>query len=352
MVPALPDLLSGRVSRVAMARPLEEIFNESVVLSRETVLRVDMHAQTVETEAETVHYDALVLAHGSTPTSFPGILADHTVYTVNTLPAAGAFREAVADALRSGNTPHVVIVGAGYTGLETAIAVRHGTSTSTAPWVTVVDMAADILPMLSESGRERVRAYITDEGIDLRTGTGIGSADANSLTLTDGTRITSPIICWAAGMRATPIELSGDVETSRDGRIETNAFLQVPRHPAVFVAGDAAALRKNGEIVRRAVNFAYYSGRRAGANAAALVSGRRLRTFTPVDLGWVIPLGSMSVGSIFGGIPVGGALGLRLHYIMSGFRHFGGGRAGEFYRTAVHLRRQPEPLDRPDNTRG
>ncbi|MDA3949683.1 MAG: FAD-dependent oxidoreductase [Spirochaeta sp.] len=348
MVPALPDLLSGRVRRAAMARPLEEIFDESVTRSISVVRRVDMAAQTVETETETVHYDALVLAQGSTPTSPPEILREHRVYTVNTLTAATVLRDAVADKLRLGITPHVVVVGAGYTGLETAVALRHGTRTAAAPRVTVVDMASKILSMLSARRREQVSRYIADQGIDLRTGIGVSNADAGSITLTDGTRITAPMICWAAGMRAAPIELAGEVEATRDARIETNAFLQVPGHPAVFVAGDAAALRRDGSVVRRAVNFAHYSGRRAGANAAAFVSGKRLRAFTPVDLGWVIPLGSMSVGSIFGGIPVGGALGLRMHYIMSGFRHFGGGRAGEFYRTAAHLRRQPEPLDRFD----
>jgi NADH dehydrogenase len=348
MIPALPDLLSGRVRRAAMARPLEEIFDSSVTRSIATVRRVDMTAQTVETETETVRYDALVLAHGSTPTSPPVILRDHPVYTVNTLAGATEFRDAVTDRIGAGISPHVLVVGAGYTGLETAVALRHGTHTATAPRVTVVDMAPGILPMLSARRRERVLRYIEDEQIDLRTDIGISGADTDSVTLTDGTRISDPMICWAAGMRAAPIDLVGEVESTRDARIETNAFLQVPRHPAVFVAGDAAALRRDGAVVRRAVNFAYYSGRRAGINAAAFVSGKRLRGFTPVDLGWVIPLGSMSVGSIFGGIPVGGALGLRMHYLMSGYRHFGGGYAGEFYRTALHLRRHPEPLDRLD----
>ena len=152
-------------------------------------------------------------------------------------------------------------------------------------------------------------------------------------------------------MRASPIELPERVERTRDGRIMTNEYLQIPEYPLLFAAGDAAALTRDGQQLRRAVNFSYYSGRVAGRNAVAQRAGRALKPFRAVDLGWVIPLGTESSGRIFGGIPVGGKLGLRMHYFMNGFRHFGGGRAGDFYATALNLRRQPEPLDDSDESR-
>jgi hypothetical protein len=96
------------------------------------------------------------------------------------------------------------------------------------------------------------------------------------------------------------------------------------------------------------VNFAYYSGKRAGANTAAHLRGRDTRAFSPVDLGWVIPLGTTSVGKAFGWMPLGGRMGLRMHYAMCGFRHFGGGEARHFYASALALRRRPDALPAAD----
>jgi len=47
---------------------------------------------------------------------------------------------------------------------------------------------------------------------------------------------------------------------------------------------------------------------------------------------------------VFGAVRVGRRLGLRMHYAMCGFRQFAGADQWEFYRTALHLRRTPRPL--------
>ncbi|MFW5694782.1 MAG: NAD(P)/FAD-dependent oxidoreductase [Alkalispirochaeta sp.] len=348
MLPALPDLMSGRIRRAALARPLQEIFQDSVDLVTDEVRGIDPEAREVTTTRRTFHYDVAVIAAGSVPVPPPGVLSGFPIHTVHDLRSASALRKRISDDLAQGARPHVLIVGAGYTGLETAAAIRGGTRQRPAPAVTVVDAAPEILPMLTPKIRDKMVAHLTARGIDVRVGTAIADASDHTVRLTNGTEIVDPIICWSAGMRASPIELPQDLRRTRDGRLITNEFLQIPEYPSLFAAGDAAALVRGDTHLRRAVNFSYYSGRRAGRNAVAHVSGRALKRFRPVDLGWVIPLGTVSSGRIFGGIRVGGKPGLRMHYFMSGFRHFGGGRSWEFYATALNLRRRPEPLDDPE----
>jgi hypothetical protein len=41
-----------------------------------------------------------------------------------------------------------------------------------------------------------------------------------------------------------------------------------------------------------------------------------------VDLGWVVPLATTSVGLLFGRAPIPPALGLHLHYMMSSYRGY------------------------------
>lgn len=347
MLPALPDLLSGRVRKQFLSRPHREIFDAGVRTIAGAAQAVDLEQRTVTTDEGKLSYDALVLAAGSVPSKTPPALQSIETYTVHSLDAAARFRSAVETRIGDEDPISILIVGAGYTGLETAVALRHGLSQTGPAQITVIDLAPSILPMVSDRSRERILNYLKNQEIDVRLNTGItevlGSGASARVTLSDGSELSAPLVCWAAGMRATPIDVSPKTETTADGRFVTDESLGVPGYSGVFAAGDAAALMRNGSVLRRAVNFAYYSGRRAGQNAARVLSGIPPRPFTAVDLGWVIPLGDTSVGRVFGAFRVGGRPGLRMHYLMSGFRHFGGGYGGEFLRTAFHLRRQPEP---------
>ncbi len=348
MLPALPDLMSGRIRRAALTRPLHEVFGDAVDVITAEVQRIDPGGRAIVFDDRTLHYDAAVIAAGSVPIPPPEILSGFQIHTVHDFSSATALRDRISAELATGVQPHVLIIGAGYTGLETAAAIRGSTRHRPAPAVTVVDAAPEVLRMLAPKTRDKMVANLTAHGIDLRIATGVARATENGVQLTDGTEIANPIICWSAGMRASPIELPDDLARTRDGRIITNEYLQIPGHPSLFAAGDAAALTRDGQTLRRAVNFSYYSGRVAGRNAMAQLAGRPLKRFKAVDLGWIIPLGTVSSGRIFGNVPVGGRPGLRMHYFMNGYRHFGGGRAREFYATALNLGRQPEPLDDPD----
>ncbi len=374
MVPALPDVVSGKVRVDAIAHPLEDAVggsqgtgagsdagaganrdanpgagaeaNRGVEVIIDEVERLDLVSRRIHTREATHDYDYLVIASGSVPAYFGFEATDGTLHTVHSLETARSFRRAVESHLRANPSGPIVIVGAGYTGLEVAACLRAGSAGADArPEITIVDVADSILGFLTDGERRRIRSYFDTLGVEIRTSTALESYYGGTAVLSDGTRIDDSLVCWAAGMRGQPLPIDGEVERTRDGRLHTTAALQLPQHPEVFAAGDAAALWKGETTARRAVNFSYYSGRRAGANVAAALAGRPLRDFRPVDLGWIIPLGEESVGRIFGRIRAGGSLGLRMHYLMCGFRHFAGANAGEFYRTAARLSRRPDPLE-------
>lgn len=348
MVPALPDVLSGRVSREAFARPLVEVFKgyspDRVSVVADEITRIDLTERTLTGNRGRHHYDGLVIANGSIPEYYGFAPENGRMHTVHTLEAALSFREEAARRLEEGPLA-VVVVGGGYTGLEVAASLRKGAQNGPHRLgITVVEAAPEVVPFLDSKVRRRIGDYFAALDIPIRTGTTLEEYADETATLSDGTRIDNCLVCWSAGMRAPATEILGSLERAGDGRIRVSGDLQVPGYPEVFVAGDAAALEKEGKALRRAVNFSHYSGKAAGRNVAAYLTGKRLVPFRPLDLGWIIPLGDVSTGRIFGSMPVGNSLGLRLHYTMCGFRHFGPGEAWEFYRTALHLGRSPEPL--------
>jgi NADH dehydrogenase len=343
MVPALPDIVSGRFRTEMLAQPLQRSLGEGVTLAQEEVEHIDLTAREIRSSAATHRYDYLVISSGSTPAYFGFEPDDGRLHSVHSLETALAFRRAVEEHLSADPHAPVVIVGGGYTGLEVASCLTVGAAARGAsPRITVVELSDTVLGFLEDRERERILRYFDSIGVDIRTGTSLERYAGGPAHLSDGSVVENALVCWAAGMRASTDGIEGTLERTRDGRIRTTPALQVPAHPEVFVAGDAAALEKKGDVARRAVNFSFYSGRRAGENVAAAIAGRPLREFRPTDLGWIIPLGDESVGRLFGVVPVGGRLGLRLHYTMCGFRRFTGGYAGEFYRTALHLSRTPD----------
>ncbi len=340
MLPALPDVLSGRVRRDAITVRFDDIFDARVRIVADVVSRIDAEERLVHTTSEKFAYDFLVLSNGSAPAFFGFTPASGPLHTVDSFPGAVSLRETLERRLTAGQDCTLVVVGGGYTGVEVAACTREGFAAAGRRLnILVVEKADSILAPLSGRVRKRVEKYLERSDIAVVTGVSLESMIDDTVVFSDGTRIENAVVCWSAGMQAATPETSEDLPAARDRRLLTNAYLQLHDYPEVFVAGDAAQLLDGDTPVRRAVNFAFYSGRRAGRNIAAIVRDRKPKAFVPVDLGWVIPLGGTSSGTVFGFIPVAGKLGLRLHYLMSGFRHFSAGAAFEFYRTAFNLKR-------------
>ncbi len=343
MVPALPDIVSGRVPENALVRPLEELLDSETRLVIDPVHEVDLNERRVLCSENEYRYDYLVIANGSKPNYF-GFQPQEggQLHSVHSYPRAVAFREEFSRRSREGRAPTTVVVGGGYTGVEVAASLRFGTESSGLhPRILVVELAQEVVPVMPEKTRSKIRAYLESRDVEVRTGTSLKALIGERAELSNGEEIEDALVCWSAGMKAALEEVEGTVDRTRDGRFVTDETLALPAHPEVFAAGDAAALNKGGDTLRRAVNFSVYSGRRAGKNVAARITGGAVRPFKPADLGWVIPLSEISTGKILNTIPVAGSLGLRLHYFMCGFRHFGASQAWEFHKTALHLSRSP-----------
>ena len=380
MLPALPDVLSGRVRKDVLATPLADIFRKDLAgfdsrssgtgssgsessesagdsdhgrvhLLIGNVSGIELERRILTVDDGKLAYRSLVIAHGSTPNFFGFTPQGGTLYTVDTLDHARELRREFTRRERSassgGGPVQVVVVGAGYTGLEICMSLKHGARSAglPEPEITVVEAADRMLPFLSDREREYVARYLEQAGVTILLDTALTSYDGMTATLSNGTAINGALVCWAAGMHSGGVEIVGTVDRTRDGRLKTNEYLQLPDYPEVFVAGDAAAIAKNGTVQRRAINFAYYSGRTAGANLARRESqGTRLKPFRPVDLGWIIPLGGISLGHALGFLRIRGRIGLRMHYAMCGFRHFRWEEARDFYRTAFRLSRVPDSI--------
>ena len=243
--------------------------NVELILSTRA-LKIDRAAQVVELEhGATLNYDALILCTGSRPRPFPAKGADlQGVFDLRTL----ADVDRIQPNFVSGR--HLVIVGAGYIGLEAAaVARKMGLE------VTVLEMADRVLarvtsPVMSEFYEKEHRA----QGVTILTGARLDHLDGqdghvSAAVLADGTSIPADIVLVGIGILPN-IELAKEAGLTIDNGIATDRDTRTS-DPRIFAAGDCASrpLVHYGRTGRlESVHNAIEQGKLA---AAAILGGTR-----------------------------------------------------------------------------
>ncbi len=322
MLPALPDLAGGWVCEHLLTHPLKSLIPRNVRHIRQAVTSIQLDEKTV-TAGDTVYaFDRLLICSGSVA-DFHGFDQHlEAVHRLDSLESAVRIRREFKTYLSDSAHPHLVIAGGGYTGLELAASLRFRSIADGRPCeVTVADPSEQILSFLPEAERRRMEAFLKKNGIRVLNRSRVSAFDGQNATVGEFV-LEKVFFCWAGGSKLAIPEINGSVTRLRDGRLTVRPDLSLPGYPDVFAAGDSAAILQRGLPLRKAVNFAWYSGRRAGKNMARRAANRPTRNFRPIDLGWVIPLHAESTGSMLSRLPLRGRPGLRLHYFMCGARNF------------------------------
>ena len=323
MIPALPDYAAGLIPREQITAPIQEQLPPNTTFFQAKVTGISCKEKVIHTNAGEVTFDYLILAMGSCPSPIPDVLQKIPTHTVTNIADASALKDAFAEHLHNQEVPSIVINGAGYTGIELAICMARSAAQVNSPiHIHLIELRDDILPFLPPSQQQRVHNSIERHAVKLHTQCHIESAQPNRVQLSDGTTIEAPLICRTEGTTA-PVKADDEkIVYLSDGRFEVATTLALHAFPYVLAAGDAAAFHAPSGYLRKAVNFAFYAGKHAGMNVVRAIKNKPVRPFKPMDLGWVIPVGDDSVGKAFGSVPLTGKMGLRLHYVMCGYRNY------------------------------
>lgn len=251
-------------------------------------------------ESRALVYDRLVVASGSQMFSpnLPG-LATHA-FDVDQLGGAQRLQDhmrGLAELPASSARDTVVVVGGGFTGIETATEMpsrlRRLLGEDADVRVIVVEQHDAIGPDLGPGPRPIIEEALTALGVECRLGTAVSVIDAEGVFLASGERLHSHTVIWTAGLRASP--LTKKIEASRDpgGRLSVDRDLRVTGASDVFAAGDVAAAYTDDadHLTMMSCQHAMNLGRSAGHNVACDLLGRSLRPYsqpkyvTCLDLG-------------------------------------------------------------------
>jgi NADH dehydrogenase FAD-containing subunit len=86
--------------------------------------------------------------------------------------------------------------------------------------------------------------------------------------------------------------------------------------------GDAAYVSGKAGFLRMAVQFAITQGENAGINIINSIKGLRLKEYTPVDSGYIIPMANNKSCGLVLGMELKGFLPTVFHYIMCIYRSY------------------------------
>jgi NADH dehydrogenase len=295
-----------------MKAPLTELFREIDVRyvqgSVETIDSASGLASFVgpEGKLETLAYDRLVLATGSTGfrPNIPG-LAQHA-FGVDLMDEAiklDHHLHALAKQPSSKARNTVVVAGGGFTGIETATEMPRRLRTILGNdadiRVVLVERGELIAPQTGDNPRPVIAKAIHDAGVETILGVGVTALDESGVTLSNGQHIESATVIWTAGMRASP--LTAQISASRDnlGRLIVDPDLRVPGVKNVFATGDAAKVAADGlgNVAPMTCQFAIRLGAFAGHNAAADLLGLPTEPYDQKT--YVVCLDLGSSGAIF-----------------------------------------------------
>lgn len=323
IVPALPDYIGNNFENTMLAVNYHYIIPNGVRFVNRQVDAIDLDASTITAGDESFAYDYLLMSAGSTTNFFGFDQHRESVYKLDAFNDAKRIKSDFKQYVLDRANPHVVIVGAGYTGIELAFnMIIYAQSLGKKIRVSLVEIQDKIMGMLTDSQRSYVQRYLNEYNIDVHTTTQVEQFDGKNVRLKSGCSDNDVFFCWTAGTKISLYSINGTYDALKDGRIKVSDTLQVSGYPTVFVAGDCAAVEHSGNYLRKAVNFSIYSGKAAGRNIVMHMDKKKLEPFQPFDLGWILPLRVTSVGKLFSRIPVHGPIGMRLHYLMCGMRNY------------------------------
>ena len=236
----LPYFIGGVItdrSQLLLQTPasLGKRFNLDVRVNSR-VMSIDPRAKTVtvrntETGEETVDtYDSLILSPGAKPRQLdiPGF---DRALTLRNVPDA----DAIADAVNARDNQNVVILGAGFIGIEVAENLVHAGHA-----VTIVQSQGQILPQFDPEMVEVFHKHLASHGVSIVVGAHATAITDSSVELSNGDTIAADVVVSSVGVVPDHV-----LAVEAGLRIGDAGGIWVDEHqrtsdPDIYAVGDAA----------------------------------------------------------------------------------------------------------------
>lgn len=225
------------------------------------VTHIDAVNQIVTTQYETIHYDILIIAAGTTNNFFGNPDLVKRVFTLKSASEAQRIRDEVLQRLERAALEQnaakrkqllgFTVIGGGATGVEMAGALgemkryilprEYPSIPASDVCITLVEGTASVLSAMSDNAQRKAKGYLEKLGVDVILNHFLKSYENNCARLDDGTEIPSGMVIWTAGIVANSFHFSGFTpEIAKGGRIKVDAYNLAVGSENIYVVGDMA----------------------------------------------------------------------------------------------------------------
>jgi NADH dehydrogenase len=325
--PMLHEIAASDLEITNIVNPLRKLLHKVEVLVGD-VNQIDLPNKRVlisrgyRSHSQQINYDHLVVALGSITNFYdlPGFA--ELALPMKSLPDAIQLRAQILRHLEEANSESnpvdrqslltFVVAGGGFAGVETVAALNDFVREALPFYpnlyenmlrVMLVHSGPVILPELGADLGRYTQQVLERRGVEIRLNTRVKSMTECEVFLADGVPIPSRTLVWTAGTVPSPLIHSLPCAKER-GRVVVNQFLQVPDWPEVWAVGDCAFvpdIRNPGKSHPPTAQHAIREGKVVAQNVAALLSGRRIKSFSFKTIGLLASIGRRTgVARIFG----------------------------------------------------
>ena len=224
------------------------------------VKAIDIEAKTVTTSYETLEYDKLIIAAGTTNNYFGINDLDKRVFGIKTVAEASYTRDEILDRLERGaickdikrrrELLSFLVVGGGPSGVEIAGALgemkkyilprEYPELSPDDVNITLVEGSDRVLGAMDKKCSDKALEYLKSLMVNVRLGEVLKGYEDKKAEFSDGHTEYWETLIWTAGIKGDPLPGFPSKYTLRNGRIKVDEYNRVIGLSGVFALGDIA----------------------------------------------------------------------------------------------------------------
>ena len=223
------------------------------------VSAIDFSRKEVTTQYETLSYDKLVIAAGTTNNFFGNDELIKSVYTIKSVPEAIRCRDEILERMERATLTSdkalrkkllsFTVIGGGPTGVEIAGALgemkryilprEYPTISPDEVSITLIEGSDKLLGAMSAKSSAKALEYLKTLMVDVRLKQIMTSYENETVELGDGTTMEAGMVIWTAGVTARKFDFAGNTpQLDKSSRFVVDTSCRVSGLDDVYALGD------------------------------------------------------------------------------------------------------------------